>query len=401
MYASRLCTLSLALLFASLPISAQVTGDNSLQVYRGAGPARKMSLVPPSAKVLFPGSIVFVDKRDVGVSLPVVDGGLLRNMQFVTVRAYSPEQPPKANSTDQEEDPQVSSARITAVVYGDKIYVVSELFCDENIAVVNALLRSMGASVDSPEKALQVAKFYLQIGYYSFKDPDTFIVSAFGDLPAKQLEFPGQDAAEMQRAIHPPSAIRDGNAYKVELVTQDRDAAFVVLHHWSIRILKSQITDAREEVLIPDRMHYRAGEAASNLGTLASAISTLRFQLSTIADGKTPDSKDLNFHGCSFNTSNGPGVTRSEYDFESNERSIRELDSALHSASQILERGKWTDAKGNVLGERALVLYSAEGSDEPVASILLRHDKTFFEVSSSCLRNLLEFEKVWFHSDSR
>jgi hypothetical protein len=85
----------LALLFASLPISAQVTGDNSLQVYRGAGPARKMSLVPPSAKVLFPGSIVFVDKRDVGVSLPVVDGGLLRNMQFVTVRAYSPEQPPR------------------------------------------------------------------------------------------------------------------------------------------------------------------------------------------------------------------------------------------------------------------------------------------------------------------
>lgn len=395
--------MSLALLFGCLPSSAQVTGDASVEVYSSSGTARKMILMPPSAKLLFANSKVYVDKRDVRISLPAKEVGILQNMQFVTVRAYSPEQPSKDGSTEQIENAPAPSARITGVVYADKMYVVNELFCGENITVINGLLRSLGVSVDSPEKAMQVAKFYLQLGYYSFEDPNRFIVSTYGDLSTKQIEFPGQDASEIQRVIKPPASTQDGDAYKVEIVTRDTDSAMVVLRRWSIRIVGSQISDAQADVLVPDHMHYRVGGAPSDSmrGTLASPVSTLRFQLAVIGDGMTSDSKRLNVSTYTFNTSNGPHVSRSAYFFDSRERAMKEFDSQLHRASQVIERGKWTDEQGNVLGERALVLYSSETSGKLGASVLLRRDTRFFAVSSPCLRNLLEFEKVWFHSDSK
>jgi hypothetical protein len=389
---NRLCALSLALLFASLPTSEQVIDERSIEVYSGAGSARKMDLIPPSAMVLFPTSTAFLDKQDVVFKLPVADGAPLQKLQFVTVRKYS------------TRNPGASSARITAVVYSGTIYLVNELLCDDNVSVINRILRSVGASVDSPEEAMQVARFFLQVGYYHFVDPDKFITSTVGDLPAKQVEFPGQDATAIQSAIHPPAATRDGNTFKVEIVTKDRDSPFVLLRHWSIKIRESQIIEANEEVLYPTRMHYRAGEGAggnSLRGTLASPLSTLRFQLSMMSDGKTSDSEALNVSTYTFNTSDGPQVARSVYYLDSTERSTRELDSELRRASQIIERANWTDGRGNVLGERALVLYSVQGTDTIRASLLLRRDTKVFEISSSCLRNLLEFEKVWFHSNSK
>ena len=362
-----------------------------------------MILLPPSAKLLFANSKVYLDRRDVTISLPAKEADLLQNMQFVTVRPYSPEQTPKGGSTEQRENSLVPSARITAVVYNDKIYVANELFCDENISVINGLLRSSGVNVDSPEKAMQGARFYLQLGYYRLEDPEEFIVSTFSGLSAKQIEFPGQDTKEIQSVIHPPTASRDSDAYKIEIVTREKDAALVELHRWSIRILGSQISEVHEEALIPKHMHYREGEAPSDSmnGTLASPVSTLRFQLAIMADGKTSDSNGLNVSTYTFNTSNGPPVRRSAYRFESRERAMKEFDSQLHRAGQVIEKGKWTDEHGNVLGERALVLYSSETSGKLGASVLLRRDTRFFAVSSSCLRNSLEFEKVWFHSDSK
>jgi hypothetical protein len=362
-----------------------------------------MILMPASAKLLFPSSIVYIDERDVTVNLPTKGTDPRQNMQFVTVRSYLTEQTREDGSTEQRETSSVPLARITAVVYKDKVYVTNELFCDENMSAINALLGSLGVSVDNPERAMQVAKFYLQLGYYLFEDPDTFIVSTHSDLSAKKIEFPGQDTTEIQRAIQSPTAIQDNNGYKVEIVTQDKDAAFALLRHWSIRILESKISDAQQEVLTPKDLQYRVGEVPSNLmsGTLASPFSTLRFQLAIMSDGKTSDSKGLNVSTYTFNTSNGPNVRRSAYRFESPERAMKEFDSQLNRASQVIERGKWTDEQGNVLGERALVLYSIEASGKLVASVLLRRDSRFFAVSSSCLRNSLEFEKVWFHSDAK
>jgi hypothetical protein len=399
----RLCGLSLGLFLAWLPVSAQVPEDSSVEVYTGSGPARRMSLIPRSAKLLFANSKVYFDKRDVRVSLPIKDGVLLQNMELGTVRSYSPEQSPKDGPTKQNENFRVPSARITAVVNSDKIYVVNELFCDENISVINRLLRSLSVSVDNPEKAMEVAKFFLQLGYYRFEDPDKFTVSTYSDLSTKQMEFPGQDAAEIQRAIRPPVATKDGDTYTVEIVTKESDAALVELHHWNIRILGSQISDVQEEVPVPASRHYRAGEAPSSSmrGTLASEVSTLRFQLAIIGDGVTSDSKELNVSTYTFDTSEGPQVSRSAYRFKSPVRAVKEFDSQLHLASQIIERGNWTDGQEDVLGERALVLYSFDGSARVRAAILLRRDTRYFAISSLCLRNLLEFEKIWFHSDSK
>lgn len=383
---NRLCALALALLFASLPATRQVIDESSIEVYGAAGSARKLHLIPPSAKLLFPRSTAFLELRDVVFKLPVADGTLLRNLQFVTVRSYSPR------------NPGASSARITAVLYSGTIYLVNELLCDDNVSVINGILRSVKASVATPEEAMQVARFFLQVGYYRFADPDKFITSTVADLPATQVEFPGQDARAIQNAIRPPAATGDGNTFKVEVVTNDGDSPFVLLHHWSIKIRDSQIVDANDEVLYPTRMHYWPGEAAGDSlrGTLASPSSTLRFQLSLMSDGMTSDSEALNVSTYTFNASDGPPVARAAYSFDSTERSTRELDSQLHRASQIIERANWTDALGNVLGDRALVLYSDQGTNRIRASVLLRRGTRFFEISSSCLRNSLEFEKVWF-----
>jgi hypothetical protein len=396
-----LVKLFFVLLIGSLPASAQSGGEKSVEVYSDAGFAGRMSLEPFSAASLFPNSKVYLSERKIGVSLLTGDAALLQKMQFVTVRAYSLEEASKADSSGKKQTTQASSARMNAVTSNRTIYILSELFCDENIPVFNELLRSLALRVESPEEALLVAKFFLQLGYYRFSDPDNFVVSTLSDLSPKQFEFPGQDMTEIQHAIRPPASIEEGDTYRIEIVAQDRDAGFVLLRHWSIRILRSQISDVKEEVLVPTWMHYRAGETPSTSmsGTLASPVSTLRFQLARIADGMTPDSKDLNFSSYSFNTCDGSQVVRSASYFESPHRAVKELDSYLHHAVQILERGKWTGEHGAALGERVLVLDSVGEPDGLRASILLRRDTRLFEVSSSCLRNALEFEKVWFGSD--
>ena len=84
--------------------------------------------------------------------------------------------------------------------------------------------------------------------------------------------------------------------------------------------------------------------------------------------------------------------------FDSAERAVREFREQLNRAGQILEQGNWLGKGGETIGERALVVYSTEKTNDLSAVILLRRDSRLFEVSSSCLRNLLEFEKVWFRN---
>ena len=395
MRTNRLLPFSLAFLFLSFPVRAQVGGELPLEAQFPDGSARLISLVPSAAQVLFPSSKVLLGKINARVNLPSLGSGLIENVQFVTVTARPAFQRSKAAAKKHLQN----LPRITAAAYDNKIFLLNELFCGENTAVFNALLRSLGANVDSAEKALEAAKFYLQLAYYRFDDLNDFIASSFASLPSKQIEFPGQSVPEIRSAVHPPVVTRDGNTYKADLITYDHDAAFVVLHHWSMTILHSQITDAREEVLVPQHMSYRVGEPPSNsITTPVSPASNLRFRLSLMADGKTPDSKELNVSTYAFTTSDGPQVIRSVCYFKSLKRSLTEMHNQLQRASQILEQGKWTDENGSVLGERALVVNSVKGSNRLEASVLLRRDSRFFEISSSCLRNALEFEKVWFHS---
>jgi hypothetical protein len=388
------CALLLAVLCSVPTVLAQ--SEAFVEVHEGGGTSKKMSIVPASATVLFPGSEVFLDNMDVTAPLTSVATEPQRQLRFVTIRSATGDAAVGSNSASRAK----VTARASAVIYKDRVYVGSELFCDENISAFNMLLRTMGANVDSSEKAMQVAKFYLQLGYYRLEEPGKYVVSTFLQLPPEKVNFPGQNTKELQDAIHPPVVSRDGDGYKVEIVTEDVDAGFVLLYHWSIDIVDSQIKSSEEEVAFPSRLRYRTGEAPSDRfgGTFASPLTALRFQLGYISDGNTPDNKDLglNVSTYGFNTSDGPQVIRSAYHFNSTERAVKEFIDHLDATSQILEQGKWADEAGNVVGERALVFYSTDGGRRLSAAVLLRRDTRFFEVSSSCLHNLLEFEKAWF-----
>lgn len=398
MHRNRLSVLPLAFLFLSSPLRAQVAAGTSLEVHFPNGTVSQLRLVPDAASVLFPNSQAILHRMDVRVDLPNVDNALLKRLQFATVRTYTPRQASPTPSPGPKSMSPTPGVRITAVVFADRIYIVNQLFWGENLATINALLRQLGAQIDSAQTALQVAKLFLQLGYYGFENPDNFVASKIGDIPPKQIEFPGQSLTEVQGAIQPPTVKPDGHGYKVDIVTLDRNSALVFLHHWSVNSLDSQITNAQEEVLFPKDMHYEA-PSDSMTGTLASPLSSLRFQLAIMADGTCSDSKDLNMSAYTFTTSDGPQVRRSVCYFKSTERSLMELHNELHRASQIIELGDWTDNDGKILGERALVLYSGKESGKVVAAVLLRRDTRFFEISSSCLRNALEFEKLWFHSE--
>lgn len=145
-------------------------------------------------------------------------------------------------------------------------------------------------------------------------------------------------------------------------------------------------------------MRYQVEEPRSL--TLISPLTPLRFQYSGIGDGRTPDSAELfNIATYGFNVSEGPPVTRSAYSFHSAERATKEFRSQLDVASQIVEQGEWVANTGKVLGERALVINSTDAGSRLSAAVLLERDTTFFEVSSSCLRNVLEFEKAFMDSE--
>ena len=354
-----------------------------------------LGLLPESSKVLFPGSRVLLEKKGVKVNLSAANEALLREIQFVAASDYPLERTSGAQSKDRRR-----SIKITAVMYGDTLFVVNDLFFGDNSAVISKLLQSLEVHTDNEEKALQVAIFYLQLARYRFEEPAHYVVSSSLQLPPEQVNFPGQNITEIENAIHSPNVKKDGDAYKVDMLTQDVDAAFVLLRHWTITILDSQIANVQEEVVIPGRMHYRTGETPTDRfgGTLASPVTDLRFQLSIMADGMTADSKHLNVSTYVFNTSNGPQVRRSVSSFDSAERAVREFREQLNRAGQILEQGNWLGKGGETIGERALVVYSTEKTNDLSAVILLRRDSRLFEVSSSCLRNLLEFEKVWFRN---
>jgi hypothetical protein len=261
-------------------------------------------------------------------------------------------------------------------------------------------LQSLEVHADNEEKALQVTNFYLQLAQYRFDEPAHYVASSFQQLSPEHVKFPGQKMTEIENAIHSPNVKKEGNAYTLDMETHDVDAAFVLLRHWTITILDSQIASVQEEVVIPERMHYRIAEVQSDRlgGTLASPLTDLLFQLSIMADGMTPGSKELNVSTYVFNTSLGPQVRRSVSFFGSSERAEREFKEELNRAGQVLDRGNWTGKSGEIIGERALVLYSTGKTNDLSAVILLKRDSRLFEVSSSCLRNLLEFEKVWFRN---
>ena len=401
MQRNRLSVLLLAFLFLSSPLRAQIAAGTSLEVHFPNGTVSRLRLVPDAASVLFPTSQAILEMMDVRVDLPNVDNGLLKQLQFATVRTYTSKQASPTIPLEPKSMSHTPGVRITAAVFADRIYVVNQLFWGENLATINGLLRQLGSQIDSTQNALQVAKFFLQLGYYDFDNPDNFVATKIADIPPKQIEFPGQSLTEVQNAIRPPTVKQGGNGYKVDIVTLDRDSALVLLHHWSINFMDSQITNAQEEVLLPQNMHYRAREAPSDSmsGTLASPLSSLRFQLTVMADGTCSDSKGLNMSAYTFATSDGPQVRRSACYFKSTERSLTELHNQLRRASQIIELGDWKDNDGKILGERALALYSDKESGKVLAAVLLRRDTRLFEVSSPCLRNALEFEKVWFHSE--
>src|SRR5712692_3560218 len=344
MHANRIFGFSLVSLFLSFPIRAQIVRETFLEARFPDGSVGHVNLIPTAAAVLFPHAKVVLEKTNARIHLENVNGTPFEKLQFVTVGDYASPHIRKTISSERKKSAPMRTARITAVLYDNKVYVVNPLFWGENTATISALLRVVGANIDGPEKALQLAEFFLQFGYYRFGNPNSFVVSKLGDLPRKQIEFPGQSTTEMENAIHAPTVEGVRNAYKVGVVTYDRDAAFVVLHHWTISFLDSQITEAREQVLLPDHMRSRVGEGPSNSmsGTLASPASSVQFHLSIMADEKTSDSAHLNVSTYTFTTSDGPLVRRSVYYFKSRDRAIRELKDRLNRANQILELGKWT-----------------------------------------------------------
>lgn len=383
------------LVAASVP--ARVLGQTEIEAHLPDGSARKVGLFPESARVLFPSSRVLLEEKHVRVNLTAADAMRVRDLKLVTAREYPLERTPSAKS---------SAIKVTAVAYGGDLYVLNELFFDENSVVISKLLASLEVHADSAERALQVATFFIQLAQYHLEEPETFVISTFSQLSAEQLKFPGQNETDIQSAIQSPKVEKDGNAYKVDIVTRDVDSPRVLLRHWVITILDCQVISLKEDVVIPKDMHYRAEEAPSDRfgGTLASPLTDLRFQLSIIADGMTRDrSNGINVSTYIFNTSNGLQVRRSTYFFKTPERVVHEFQEQLNGAGQVLNKGKWTGTGGEVLGERALVLYATEKSNNLRAAILLMRDSDsrFFEVSSSCIRNLLEFEKVWFYPQSK
>lgn len=399
MFADHAHKIVLALGLLAVAAPTRISGQTKIDVHLPTGSTKTMNLFPESSRVLFPSSRVLLEMKDARVNLSAANAELLREMELVTASDYSSESTSRVRGKDRRGSP----IKITAVVYGDSLYVVNELFFDENRAVINKLLQLLEVHADNEEKALQVANLYLQLAQYRFDEAAHYVVSSFQQLSPEQVKFPGQNMTEIESAIHSPYVKKDGNAYTVDMVTQDVDAAFVLLRHWTIRILDSQIASVQEEVVTPEHMHYRTAEAPSDRfgGTLKSPLTGLRFQLSIMGDGKTPDSKELNLSIYTFNASQGPPVIRSAYFFHSPGRAEREFKDELNQAGQILERGNWIGKSGEIVGERALVLDSTEKANGIRAIILLKQDSKFLNVSSSCLRNVLEFEKAWFGAQSQ
>jgi hypothetical protein len=348
-------------------VSIQVPDSGKLKIHRDDGTIQEYETYPKTAAtMLFPGGDAILDRDAAPEGWPNLSVSLVRKVQFV----------------------RVSDARrrfkIAGVVYGDRLFVFDELLCGENPAVMNELVHVTATTPQSAEEALALAKLYVSLSYYTLEDPGRFLASKIGDIPAKRSHMPGESVDDIRDVLHSPRATSDGSGYKVELFATDVGMARV--HRWQMDIGVAGFQGVTNQVIYPNFKstvglfaHHQSDPAQGN-------GEKIELKLVIMANGSTPDGAMTDIQ--QWVASNGPGVTRTHYYYESPANADALMQKLLQDAIAVFETGPWLDSEGKVAGKRAVVILANADAKALYAARLFEDHSSVLNIACSCLSNL-------------
>jgi len=351
-----------------LPAAAIQAPDSViLKVHRDDSTIQQYVTFPKTAvTLLFAGGEAILDRDAAPKSWPNLPASFVRKVQFVRV-------------SDAQR-----RFRIAGVIYGDRLFIFGELFCGENPAVMNELIRATATTPHSPEEALSLAKLYVSLTYYTLEDPVRFVASKVDDIPDQSWHMPDETVDDIRDVLHPPRATSDGSGYEIELFATDLSMPRV--HHWQMYIGLAGFDGVTDQLVYPNfkstvgLFSHHPNDAAQG------SEEKIEFKLLIMGNGSTPDGAQTDIQH--WAASNGPGVTRTHYYYESPAKAEALMRKLLQEAVAVIETGAWLDSQGKIAGKRAVVILWNSDAKALYAARLFENEAGVLELSCSCLRNL-------------
>lgn len=356
----------------TLPTIAFQESDSSLlRVHPDNGSVQQYDTSPKVAvSLLFPSGDAIIDRDTAHESLPILPASL-KTIQLVRVRDA------------------LRRFTIAGVIYGSHLFVFDKLFCGENAMVMSQLVRVTAAAPRNPEEAIGLAKLFLSLSYYTLEDPARFVVSKIGDIPNQDSHLPDETVDDIRDVLFAPRATIDGSGYKVELFSAD--IALPRVHRWQMNIGAAGLQAVSDQVIYPDHQSMADLFSHEKSDVAKANGDKVKFKLTIMADGRTADGARTDIQ--TWAASNGPGIRRIHYYYESSAKAEALMQEFLHDAIAVIETGSWLDSQGKIGGKRAVVILADTDTKALSAARLFESDPSVLEVSSACLYNLSASDK--------
>ena len=352
-------------------IALQAPESSLLKAHLDTGRAQQYDTAPKTAvTLLFTSGDAIIDLDTSHESLPNLPPSL-KTIRFVRVH-----------------DAQ-HRFTIAGVISGSQLFVFDKLFCGENAIVMSQLIRVTAATPQSPEEAIGLAKLFLSLSYYTLENPARFIASKVGDIPNRDLHLPDETVDDIRDILFAPRATIDGSGYKVELFSTD--IALPRVHRWQMHISAAGVQTVRDQVIYPNHQSTANLFSPEKSDLVKANGDKVKFKLTIMADGRTADGARRDIQ--TWAASNGPGIRRTHYYYESPEKAEALMQKFLHDAVAVIETGSWFDSQGKIGGKRAVVILADPDTKALSAARLVESDPSVLEVSSACLYNLSSIDK--------
>jgi hypothetical protein len=272
---------------------------------------------------------------------------------------------------------------VAAVAFGDQLFVFDEVFSSENPVLMSQLMQATATAPRSEAEALDFARLYLALSYFSQEDPGRFIAYKSGDSTKQHASENARGFAEMIGLSHSPQAVREGAIYHLDFFTYDARGASTKISHWKI--------DVGAENLKERLSAHHVGFHVPYSNTVSEATQTkgkVLFTPGLMGNGVGNDGATIDLQ--IWASSDGPGVGRNHYYYKSQEKADRRMQEFLEKAVAILDTRPWLDPSGKTVGTReALIITVNEDNRTLYASQLFEDETSVLEISCGSLSNLL------------
>jgi hypothetical protein len=278
---------------------------------------------------------------------------------------------------------------IPAMVYGDHIFTFSNLFYGENPPVMNQFLYEANTHPNTSEESLGIAKLFLAVSQFDLEDLEHLAVFEKNDVPPEMDLVPKDNLHVVSRFLRAPTVVHTDTGYDVEMSAAKLGTARTI--RWQIEFGSSGIRHVADKNARGNTQRIYSYNQNEKIDRAKPNVTQIFFAPGVFAQGLDADTPNIDMQ--SWNSSDGPGIERDHYYYDSHEKAEHRMQEFLKDAVSVIDEGPWTNSKGEVAGKRTTVILIYWDKKQLVAAKLYEDDRSVLTIESFCLRNLLAFAK--------